>query len=476
MTATMIPYVVEGEIIRVNETPAESAGSSIASAAMSVPGSNQIKKRQIVSYTCRVEMPYGSDIILPNVIDGSFFGGIDDYFQIRRRSTEDGSSFSMGDANNMSAHIGDRVYIAFIGGNITRPIILSGAQHPNQINRFEDGVSQDETSPQMFMRYLGVSFVIDYDGQFSLTHFGAPDIVYTGTDNLTGSVPSGLLEPSGGYEDYSDSDANDSPNNKAVKMQSYKYKTTMEFLKDGTWAVRDSIGQGINVNPADSTLTITNAGMTSLDDPTSFSPSLSLTGEPDAETIVFDKAEKSILISARDFLYVKSTDAREDTTGGDYSHDITGGESITIGGDQSVDVTGGVTRSIMSDLDETVSGSASWSVLGDYSFDITGGFTVDSKGDVGISAIGDITIEDMTGSGIKVSGGKVEVGGAAAGIFDTMSNVLDQLDKLITQITSLTVGTSLGPSSPPLNAAAFAPIQVQLATFKAQIDIVKGSL
>ena len=449
----IIPYIVEGEIINVNETPSDTGG--LASALSSVIPGGQIPLRGIVTYTCRVSLPDGIDIVVPNAIDGSFFGGIDDYFQIRRRSTTDGSTFQYEDADTMDAHIGDRVYIAFINGNVTKPIIVSGAQHPNQINRFSDGVSQS-VKPQMFMRYLGISTIIDEDGQFSLTHFGAPKIKFTG-ESLTGTIGDAFsdvtsLVPSGGYEGFSDGDSNtDETDSDAIDPQSLKYKTMMEFLSDGRWRIRDSIGQNIKVDPKESKITITNNDITSLDDEATFE-SFSFPGLMDAEAIVLDASEQSILVNGRKKISIFSGDSREDTTEGDHSHKIIGDESITIGGDKEDKIGGSVTRKIAEDLDETIGGDASWLV------------------------IGDITLENEVGSGIKISGGTVEIGGAAAGLFDTVVNTLDQISEILKAIMQLTVPTSVGPSSVPINMADFSQILTKIIALKTKISSVTGSL
>lgn len=72
---TNIPYMVEGEIVSVQPSP-------------------MAQKKNVVRYLCLVDMPNGSRILIPNVIASTVIGGIDDYFQVRSRtSTDSGEEF-----------------------------------------------------------------------------------------------------------------------------------------------------------------------------------------------------------------------------------------------------------------------------------------------------------------------------------------------------------------------------------------------
>jgi len=528
-----IPYICEGEVLRVNETPPSgsdplAAAGKVAS-VLGVSLGKSPKMRPIVSYICSVLLADGETIICSNVIDSTMFGGIDDYFQIRRRVTEDNCKFAMGKAEDMMANVGDRVYIAFVGGNVNNPVIIGSAQHPNQVNRFSEGVN-GSTKPQAFFRYLGASFVIDEDGQVTFTHFGAPKIKYTGSmptlDMFSMPVDIGSITSSG-YEGFEEgSEVLDEDESDAVIPQDYRFKTTWEILKSGMYRVRDSIGQNITIDPEASTIEITNMGLKSTDpvDGGLLGSALAALGGggEDAEIIRFDKVAQSIFINSRKLMTIYTAGNREDTTQGDYIKEVQGNETVTIMGDQVFDVYGGVKRSVYGDLSDVISGSVTVEISGDYNTtignvalpgnmslvvsgdlneNVTGNITVSSKGglssdflnDINISTkksftletmlgitgtvkTGDIFFSETMGGAVKISGGKAEIGGKATGIFKSVGEILDQLDAILTAISSMTVPTGVGPSGPPLNIADFIKAQVQLKTISTKLKTVTGSL
>ena len=107
-------------------------------------------------------------------------------------------------------------------------------------------------------------------------------------------------------------------------------------------------------------------------------------------------------------------------------------------------------------------GALDVTVDGDTSVTSTGDVTVNTKGGLAVEAFSDIDIKNKVG-GMKIGAdGKVAFGSSAA-------ELLDLIDQLIKAIQQINVGTGVGPSSTPLNAAAFMQIGVKLA-------LIKGSL
>ena len=529
-----INYVCEGEIIKVNETPASvSSASNVmgsVASAVGVSTSRNPTKRPIVTYICRVQLSDGQNIICPEVVDSTMFGGIDDYLQIRRRATSEYSEFTMGPTADMMAHVGDRVFIVFINGKITRPVIIGNAQHPNQVNRFSDGVDSN-TNPQMFFRYLGISCVVDEDGQINFTHFGAPKLKYIGelspkqqAEAASSSVSEVSIAPSG-YEGYEKGDEPlDEDNNKAVIPQDYRFKTTWEMLKSGLYRVRDSIGQNLTIDPEKSTIEITNNGIKSTDSIDSglsgaLSGAVSGGGE-DAEVMRFDKVAKSIFLNSRKLTTIYTQGDRKDTTEGDYTKVVKGDESTTIEGDQTFTVHGGVTRYIADNLSDIIHGKATTAISGDCkwsvgdaatssnftttvggkksdtiygdctvvghgvcSYDFVKHVYINTKDKMALSATsdinistggGDINLSEPSGAGISISKGKVEIGGKQTGLFKATLDILEQLDAILTAIGSMTVPTGVGPSGPPINIADFIKAQAQLAVIKGKVQSVTG--
>lgn len=523
--ALKIPYLCEGEILSVNDGPSSDGGGMAALSSMA--GGGELEMRPVVSYVCRITLPDSTEFVCPNVLDSNPFGGIADYMQIRRRATEDASVFKMGKGGDMNAHVGDRVLVAFIGGDISNAVIVSGLQHPLQIPRFDEGTGPD-LKPQMKMRYLGLGLVVDEKGQFTVTHYGAPKIKYTGTQGLAdmkgaaGDAIAGLSSTStSGYEGFDEGDEpTDEPESDAVVPRDTKVKTLYEFLDNGTYRIRDSIGQNFTIDPEKSQIEITNSGLSSTSSADggmmgSVSGALGGSGE-DAEVIRLDKVEQSIFINARQLITIISAGDRIDTTTGDYTKEVQGNEDITVSGDWYQGVTGSAAREVSGDSDDSVSGNYSLTVSGDKTIDTSGAltetvsgdasfecsgalaytvtgdatydfsgsltqsivsdYTLDVTGNITISSKGDIAIMDVVGAGMKISSGKVEIGGPATGIFASVLEIEAQLEALIDAITQATYPTPTGPSGPAMNAPAFASVKVQLATIKGKLDSVAGSL
>lgn len=263
-----IPYIVEGEIIGIHSYPKDT--------------SKTIKPPR---YICRVVLPNGSNIVINNVITSSMFGGVADYLQIRHRTSLDASKKTSGGAigaltsvassllggggyefvfndEKMNAKVGDRVYICFINGFITRPVIIGYAQHPNQVDEFE-GKDAADVNPKLIFQYNGIRVTVDEEGQLTVIHKGAPEIsekegagAKTYGKNLLGGAISALgLGPL-------------EPENEAVKFPDQSKKRTLfEFLKDGTFRIRDSEGQIIEINKEDKEITLANKSLKSTEKP-----------------------------------------------------------------------------------------------------------------------------------------------------------------------------------------------------------------
>lgn len=516
---TDIPYICEGEIVEVNtvESSSSSAASGLGAvaSAIGVPSPlPNLNLRQIVSYTCRVTMPEGEEIMLTNVIEASLFGGIDDYMQIRRRASRDnGNLFQISEPENMDAHIGDRVYIAFVSGSIFRPIIIGFAQHPNQVPRFE--TIGPDVKPQAFMRYLGMDVTIDEDGQFFMTHFGAPKIKYTGSDNslslssLENAIPE--LPSIGGnqYKGFEEGEETlNEPENDAVEPQSFKFKTIMEMLKDGTWRVRDSLGQMLWVDPKNSQIYLANNGVKSTD-PLGGPSGLQIeSNSTDSEYVLLDRKKELVLINARKIAQIYSFGRRKDVTDGDYSNKVHGGLVETVDGDYTQTIGGSITIKGKSDWYAAISGAVNWKIDGDFeeklggmmstkvggdftntisgamnlsvdgdtTFKLGGDWGTKVNGDFVLITSGDIRAKTNGGAAINASGATIELGAAGTGVLNTIIQLEKQVEALIDALVQLTVTTVVGPSGPPINAAQLTAVKTQMTTITQKLEAIKGSL
>jgi hypothetical protein len=395
---TELPYIVEGEIIDVQKRR------------------NPVSERGIVRYLCKVTMPDGSVSIIPNVQSSTIFGGISDYFQYRAKSSKDGGEHLTQDTDEQeNAKTGDRVYIAFVNGNIMKPIIIGYVQHPNQSVEFP--TSPDSADKKAILQYNGIRIEIGENGDLSLMHKGAPEVSYLPTAGLPAAA--GALSDAlpGG------------PINPAVQEADRDGITVFEFLDGGIMRLRDSEGQIFELDPTTPRIYISNNDRKA-NEPEKLNEVSAGLSALASENILFDKGEGLLKLSATSTLHFFSQDA--------LTIEVLGDADITITGDLSETILGSVDTTITGDKSETITGSVDMKIIKDFSL---------SAGIGGLSIGKD---------------GKVAIGSKAA-------ELLDLIDQTLTAIQALTVGTGTGPSSPPINTATFTQIQ-------AKLSLIKGSL
>lgn len=396
-----IPFLVEGEVYEVQKH----VGSS----------------RKPIRYVCKAEMPDGSTILLPNCIQSTLFGGIDDYLQFRSRSSSDSGAdteTSSQDEKN-SAQIGDRVYIAFVSGNIQKPVIIGYAQHPNQTYEFENE-DPAEIDPRMVFKYLGVKCTVDEKGQLRIIHRGAPEIKYSPRAGELGAAlaaAGSLLNPSADKA------------NQAVEPKSEDETTVLELLEGGVWRVRDSEGQVIEIDRTKKRVFLSSNDLKSTEkNSTVFNPK-------DAEFLKLDKDEESATLNARKLIQIESADKRNDTTKGNYEH--------KIGGNNTTEISGSSEEKI------------------------TKGWTVDVSGDVKFSSSGKAFL--------TMSNGKVTFGGPAAELLDLVNQFLQTAIDLTASMQNETHIGNLGyNTAPPTNLADYVKANVTLQKIKTLLGQIKG--
>ncbi len=361
----------------------------------------------------------------------------------------------------MTASVGDRVIVAFMGGHFKRPIIIGYIQHTAQLPKY---TKRQELEPQATLDYLGMTFSVDELGQCSIIHRGAPDVSYVEQNALNSSLGT-------------------SPDsNPALDPREDEIVTKMEMLDEGGWRVRDSAGNTIWIDPAKQLITITDVGMPSTDDEEPQTPvDMTLPSKASRElekTYLASDGESIVIDGANSKITIYSSDAYNKVIGGDVTNDITGNtkddiggnSEITISGDYTRTVKGGTTTKTGGDYSETVDGSFDSSVTGDLSFSsegdlslsATGKFSASSTGDTDIEATGNLTLGSGGGTAsLKMTNaGQFELTGISGGLVDLIT-------QLITAITAITVPTAVGPSGPPINAAQMIQIQTLLTQMKA---------
>ena len=89
-------------------------------------------------------------------------------------------------------------------------------------------------------------------------------------------------------------------------------------------------------------------------------------------------------------------------------------------------------------------------------------------GHMGIDPTGKATLESLLGSVEVDATGLVSIKSASTDLKTILDGIFTQLDALCTALQALTVGTGVGPSSPPINTAQFLAAQQQLLLLKTQ--------
>lgn len=106
-----------------------------------------------------------------------------------------------------------------------------------------------------------------------------------------------------------------------------------------------------------------------------------------------------------------------------------------------------------------------------------GKYGVEAPSDITVvSSAGSVTVEGVGGAKMKLGTAKVGLGGPGGEIVDLLEQVLSQLDTLTTQMQAETHPTAVGPSGPPVNAAAYGLVQTALGLIKGKVTAIKGGI
>jgi len=417
------PFIYEGEIIAVQDVG---------------PAATRLN---VVRYLCRIEWEDGSEGLITNVVAGNMFGGIDDYSQSRLRSTEDsGDKYDpVPDDGLNAATVGTRVHIAFLGGNPNKPRIIGYEPHPGQTQELDDPSNLD---PQSVFKLNGVRFDITDTGLFRVTHFGLPKIAQIDPSLALASPPAA---PGGDLA------------NPAVTPASTDGKTFFEFDDTGIWRVVNSAGNLISIDPVANRVYIANNDTPSIaSDTTITGPSVS-SNNTDSEYLLLDGKNQWTILNARKKLTIYSFGLSRWISEDDYTMHLLKNGKITIDGD----------------LHEQVGGDYEQILKGDWKQTVSGDYTVASKGDVAFTGDGEIVIKSKKKATLHLAD-KISLGVGSTEVLATLSKALKALQDTLAAIGKLTVGTTGGPSSPPINAADFVKIQTDMKALQQQLDQITG--
>jgi len=124
------------------------------------------------TYDILIQIPQGTKTIVTNAITSTMFGGSFDYLQMRRRASTDSTTPTPPIPGTLldKYTIGDRVVVVFIQGDMRKPLIIGGMPHP----RMGTDLPTEDDKPQARLSYLGMTFDVDPEGAFTITHRGSP--------------------------------------------------------------------------------------------------------------------------------------------------------------------------------------------------------------------------------------------------------------------------------------------------------------
>ena len=340
-TNFVMPYLLQGEIVEVLEKPIEE------------PTEHKIA----IGYTVLAFFPNGTKTLLTNVIQSSLFGGgIGDYTQHRLQATKD-ASFKLptdeSSADQAMSAIGDQVLIAFIGGDVRRPIIVGFLPHP--VRNF-DIPDFDKTNTQSKTSYKGFETQTNIQGEVVYTYRGSPqvkDLILDASTELYERKDVGPVDlPEREQKSPLPSPAlkhNKPPKipkkatkelktNDALVYPDEKYTTEQGFLELGEYYVVDSEGQTIFLDRDSKTLTISNGN----------------------DTIQIDKEHKKI--------FIESSGDMEITTAKDLVQSIKGNSHKTVDKNQM--------NEVKKDEFNTIGGKRSTNIIDSDKTDIGNDWTV----------------------------------------------------------------------------------------------------
>lgn len=430
-------------------------------------GSGEAGKGPIL-YDVSVTMPTGAQVMLVNVPVASMFGGIGDSFQIRLRGTFDDSSNAPSDEQFFSdggrgASLGARVLVAFVGGHLSRPLIVGYPPHPTTNWHYD---KHADKKPQAIWTYLGVTMSWDETGQFEIVRRGAPEEKYVPKEDGLLGAAAGALSALGALNGGADPTLPPEIDNlgPADEIETMR----LAFRDGGIFRVNDYNGQMIEMDATKERIYISNNDIKSTDGPDATGGLAIATNSTDAEYILWDRQNQRIIINTRSMLHLYSFDRRKDTTDGDYLSNVKGACEWQIFGDLTETIGGSHTYTLNGDFSGNATGSWQMIAGADFQAVALGGLTMTAAKDMALNPVGKFNVGSgddavISASGIStltLSKGKVALKGAAGEVVDLLGQVVDA-------IMQLTVPTAVGPSGPPINSAAFVKLKATLALLKA---------
>jgi len=368
--------------------------------------------KKFIEYDVSVRDAKGGQSIFKNVRKMSSIFGVNDFEETVLESNEFAFSGKLDTSNFFANKNGTTVVLAFLHGSKDKPFIIGTFDHPKK----KGGTKKDGIHKKGEFR--GFQWEINKDGDFILTYNGAKK-------------------------------ANGQPANPALS------KTTFKIGKDGK--VQTTTGHRITIenDKGKEKIQVYTAGkqLFEIND---------LTGE-ESITMVHKKGalfnidkNGSIKLTSADGSYLFL-----DAESGAVSLVQADGNVFTIGEENTLGSSDG--KKAFSVLPSKLQAFSDT----DINLQASGKMILDAGGIILQDTIAKITIQN----------GQVALGTPAAELLDLFDQTLVQLNTLTTAMAAETHIGNLGyPTSPPLNAAAYAAVGSALTVIKSLLLTIKGSI
>lgn len=175
--------------------------------------------------------------------------------------------------------------------------------------------------------------------------------------------------------------------------------------------------------------------------------------------VKLNKNDKKISIVNYETGNVEKLKAEIDGSAGTITFEDVLTQSKTVLGESKLDVTtGGGTQLLIDGSTDEVKAKT---VVGD---------------ELTASSTNGILAKSSNGATLKLALGKIGLGGPAGELIEEFEKLLTQLDSLITQMQTEVHPTSVGPTGPPTNSAAYATVKAQITAIKAVTSLLKGGI
>lgn len=376
----------------------------------------------------------------PNAVSIKDLGGIYNYEETILKDTEKSFTSKLDPSVYDENVDGNVVYVMFLEGHGNVPIIIGSAEHSRKSKYKAVGKSKGRFSTKEFN---GVEFSVDKDSNYTITQVGRKD--------KDGTVVNKTAIGDGASPTFTSSSKISQ-----IKMDG----------KDGSVSITSSKGHKFKLDNKNGTENISLV--------TKGSHSILMSDAPGSETIII-RHKANALITLDSLGGVKVSDKKGNIIDLDAANEelkVIHSSGHILG--MTADEVNLMHKSGKNGI--TLSEAATQIISDELSLSSSNAFNMES-GSVAFQAS---SAPGVPGGKLSLAGtGFVALGNATSGIelLELFNQMLTALQTLTTAMALETHTGNLGfPTAPPLNAAAYAAVQAQLASIQALLLTIKGTL